>query len=455
MLSQKGFAPILVILLIMVSLGIAGAYYLKTSNSQPLTQTNANHPIPAPIESIAQDMTKKKLAAIKERQQHPIANQMPTTNTPTTDCPNPKLEKVAFSSKGDIYIIAVDGTCLKQLTQYGANFKPKLSLDGSIVAYYSIAQEVKSSVFKQTGQFDGKGVNIWTINIDGSNPHKLTDTNLTVSRTNLAWSPNGKQLLFDESGKIMTVNGDGSGKKLVIDLKTVPDIPDTADVNYFRKVIWSPDSNKIAIFTYTKKDPPIPGEGTPNYSTVFVYDLNGSLKASYPAAKLQSVQFPYYWSPDNSFYYILGGNGIGNYALWKTKIDGSNPTFLAGNKDTNQSIKESTDLLQSAIYGGNPAAFSADGKQIATVKQSIGGIWTINSDGTNSQNIFPLQEVRAGSLAWTPDNNYLILSVSDKNSISLYSLNLLTKTFSLLDAGSFTPTPPYILYDDEFSTGSD
>jgi Tol biopolymer transport system component len=112
-----------------------------------------------------------------------------------------------------IYSVKPDGSALKQLTS-GPDSGPAWSPDGKRVAFvrYRYASRL--------------GFDLFVMNADGSNQHKLT------AGFEPDWSPDGKSIAFDDTGGIEVINPDGAGLHLLLGRASRPE--------------WSPDGKKIA-----------------------------------------------------------------------------------------------------------------------------------------------------------------------------------------------------------------
>ena len=102
---------------------------------------------------------------------------------------SPDERWLVYSSQGsrqeDIFVISVDGSSQRQLTNDAYNDRsPRWSPDGSRIAFYS----------DRTGRYD-----IWSINIDGSGLRQLTFTS-GPSAVYPLWSPDGSRLLYKQFG---------------------------------------------------------------------------------------------------------------------------------------------------------------------------------------------------------------------------------------------------------------
>ena len=127
----------------------------------------------------------------------------------------------------DIYRMDVDGSNLIRLTDQGHSVSPAWSPDSQLIAFDS-DREVNHSIYimnavggelrqvtedlplwggcawspdgKQiafaAGNFGVEGVNIFTVDVDGKNLHKLTDIDNGFRAGNPAWSPDGNWIAY-------------------------------------------------------------------------------------------------------------------------------------------------------------------------------------------------------------------------------------------------------------------
>jgi len=164
-----------------------------------------------------------------------------------------------------MYSIHPDGTGLKMI---GAGIDPRLSPDGAKILYLGL------SSYPACG--DGARLDIYTMNIDGSHVTNLTQgtqcyptrptwssdgtkiafeddwqqsiiyvmnadgsnsTGLIVG-TDPSWSPDGTKIAFSAPDGLKTINPDGSGLTLILQL--------SPNDFYPRRPAWSPDSTTLA-----------------------------------------------------------------------------------------------------------------------------------------------------------------------------------------------------------------
>lgn len=132
----------------------------------------------------------------------------------------------------DIYTANADGTDPTRLTFEQVDHNPVWSPDGTRIAYVH-------------GWDDQQ---IWVMNVDGSDPHQLTDRkgpNLFPS-----WSPDGTKIAFvsfdGSNSDIYVMNADGSDIRRLTDDSAHEDQP-----------AWSPDGRRIAFTSEGAGDPGI------------------------------------------------------------------------------------------------------------------------------------------------------------------------------------------------------
>lgn len=134
----------------------------------------------------------------------------------------------AGSREQEIYSVGVDGKGLRYLTRApGRDGAPNISPNGRTIVFNS--------------ERDGGMPQIYVMNIDGSDPKRLTDDD-KVAFYNPVWSPDGKKIVYyreirDNKDQIWTMNADGSDKRLL-----------TNNVGHNFYPSWSSDGRRI-LFT--------------------------------------------------------------------------------------------------------------------------------------------------------------------------------------------------------------
>lgn len=151
-------------------------------------------------------------------------------------------------------------------------------------------------------RMDERGSSLYTVRPDGSHLTKITDSAFAA---NPRWSPNGRKIAFDGSGKIFIVDADGSDQKLVVDGTTgsLAGVPS-----------WSPDGTKLAFFN-------TPGEPGISTAEVWTMSSDGSARQRlyHSPCCVEGWAAPI-WSPDGK-----------KIAFAATSADG---TFVIGSDGT-------------------------------------------------------------------------------------------------------------------------
>ncbi|PYP19537.1 MAG: hypothetical protein DMD54_02350 [Gemmatimonadetes bacterium] len=140
---------------------------------------------------------------------------------------SPNGKQVAFGRDGDVFVMNVDGSGVRQLTSDRAlDFPTGWSPNGRQILFQS--------------ERDGNR-ELYVMNVDGSGVTRLTNDPASDEGDHAGWSPDGKQIVFssrrtDGNLHIFVMNGDGSDVRQV-----TPDGPYDDDDPF-----WSPDGKQIA-----------------------------------------------------------------------------------------------------------------------------------------------------------------------------------------------------------------
>ncbi len=188
------------------------------------------------------------------------ATRTPTPTATNTQGPPPTGQRLVYSGlnpttldPADIFVINVDGTGKRQLSQPGVlayETNPAWSPDGNKIAFSGPS---------------GSGYGITVINADGSNPHVLTSPEGGPLEYHPAWRlPTGSQIAFTSGGgaHVEVMNADGSGRHRIVS--------GTGGERYGH-MSWSPDGSKIA-FESTRQNQ---GGGDDGYE-IWVMNADGT-----------------------------------------------------------------------------------------------------------------------------------------------------------------------------------
>jgi Tol biopolymer transport system component len=256
----------------------------------------------------------------------------------------PLLGRLVFYSLRDgryeLYSMNVDGSDVLRLTNTPAEERevyPAVSPDGRRIAF-----------IKRIGLEDSYTEHLFVMNADGTDPVELPllDGGFIGAPV---WSPDGDQIAFhasiDDNGyEIWAINADGSGLR---------NLTNTADIGEFRPS-WSPDGIRI-LFT---------GEANPQRLEIMNADGSGR-------APFRDGAFWGSWSPDGEQIAFLPL--ADDERLHIMQADGSDPTPVTP-------ADEGVDVMASWAPSGDRLAY------IHIVDPDV-EIWVINADGSGAVNI--------------------------------------------------------------------
>ncbi|MGI8734482.1 MAG: winged helix-turn-helix domain-containing protein [Pyrinomonadaceae bacterium] len=140
-----------------------------------------------------------------------------------------------LGEKEDLFVINIDGTGLRQLTNDVSKDRgPRWSPDGKRIAFSS----------DRSGKFE-----IWTINADGGQLRQLSSTGGS-GVVNPVWSPDGTRLAYTARGggdTFIAEMEETAGKPPGV----IP-LPGSSEAD-FRVVSWSQDGHKLAGWSYQRR----------------------------------------------------------------------------------------------------------------------------------------------------------------------------------------------------------
>jgi TolB protein len=142
---------------------------------------------------------------------------------------SPDGTKIVFASKSGISVMNADGSGIRQLTSpndpkqctNGASaqdLKPDWSPDGKRILFERDFNLDEFNNFDCGLDGYGRISNVYVMNADGTEMHRLRPVGLWDSDLEPAWSPDGKSVAFSkQAGGMFVINADGSsGQQLVV-----------------------------------------------------------------------------------------------------------------------------------------------------------------------------------------------------------------------------------------------
>jgi Tol biopolymer transport system component len=265
---------------------------------------------------------------------------------------NKQDNKIAFCNGQNIYTVNSNGSGLQKITN---NLNP-------IVNYAHL-----SNCSLWSGDYDKIAYSryftdpfeyrLTVMNKDGSNKHDLISSIYFIET--ILFAPHKTKILYEKSGKIYTINSDGTNETYLGE-GVCP--------------VWSPDTNYIAYFSTSY----------PYY--LCVMNSDGSNKR--PIA--QADGWSGTWSSDSTkIVYVYDNN------LWIADL-----------------LNSTTQQITNSSYPKAFPVFSPDNSKIAFVAKSSGGylwegqkeIWVMNADGTNPIKIADGIVGQPVAIKWTKNN---------------------------------------------------
>ena len=236
-----------------------------------------------------------------------------------------------FQEGSDVFVINPDGTGLHAVTEETGTFEqpvfnsqPDWSPDGS--------------QFAMASDRDGN-LEIWTIDVDGTDPEQLTATSGAVRNIQPTWTPDASRLAFisdrDGGQDVFTMNAEGSN---------VVNVTNNANTNVNHwDPAWSPDGSRIA-FTKTVRTTTPDGEETE--TDIWLVDADGSNAIN--LTQSPALEFDPVFSPDGSELSFTRQDANGDTDVWVMPIPAAD---LAAARSTTASLTADSSATQLTSTG--------------------------------------------------------------------------------------------------------
>ncbi len=315
----------------------------NTSTSLPLTST----PIPPTSTNTQIPATNTPIPPTLTPGNTPTMTPIPPTSTPAPPLVGGGDGLIAFYSSrrntNDLYLMDTNGNNVQSITRTDGpspeNGNVNVFPDGKKIIFAS----------NRSGDFQ-----IWTVNVDGSNPQQITKGN--PLNLNPVPSPDGKRIAFVSTRdggdyELYVMNADGSNQ-----------IRLTYSVGFDTEPTWSPDSKTLMFMS-----------GRTGTFQIFVINVDGT-KERRLFNSTYNERSPS-WSPD------------GKTLAWDSDRTGNREIFVMNVEKTNQAQVQLTKTKAGTLNAW--PNWSPDGKYLSFISNRDGNteIYIIEADGKNERRV--------------------------------------------------------------------
>jgi Tol biopolymer transport system component len=278
----------------------------------------------------------------------------------------------------------------------------------------AVSAKFNGKLVFSSDRHNGRGLSIWTMNADGSNPTRLTDEKSRTDRLpsfvpvydlGPVWSPDGARIAFTSNRDylfgVYIMSADGSNVRLVTD-----------KVQNSASIAWAPDGNRIALSGGVRTVPAIEGGPKPSVN-IYTVNTDGSQLTKLTSEGINDSPT---WSPDGKqIAFNSNRDPDGSSKIWVMNADGGNQHRLTDIHGTSNPI----------FYDDGGPVWSPDGTKILfggyrdfngtrnCAVVNCAELFVMNADGSND---VPLTNdpTRDGGFAarWSPDGTRIVASRS-------------------------------------------
>jgi Tol biopolymer transport system component len=254
---------------------------------------------------------------------------------------------------------------------------------------YQASPDGESVVFSVVN--DKKGIDLWIVQRDGSNQHKLLDCGVDHCTTP-AWSPVSQELAYTRESAGLDPNGPvGAPRIYIFDFssgQTSPLFSDAQKIGYGPR--WSPDGQWLSIWVGSEGS--IEVVNRKSGDTFMLESASGDVGS---------------WSADSQYLYysnmVVGANSMHNVVL---KADVSTQTY---------STILGADFIKGDYSVDNPVCSPTDGWVAITVQPDIKKVdrtlFLLNPNAKDGIALMDQASRIPGYYAWSPDGNLLVYEV--------------------------------------------